>query len=147
MFTRQRLSKCVKILILVRMPKQNKKTPKQKTKMVLTPLLVSAGPFLMGKHVVTAERKTQIFSDLEIQLPGIFSREISITGEVHKILYTGRHSIVYMRETGNNVDDSQRTSGAALPHVLAIKLPPTSLSIGTNLPRDKTSTVQSRKNM
>lgn len=101
MFTRQRLSKCVKILILVRTPKQNKKTPKQKTKMVLTPLLVSAGPFLMGKHVVSAERKTQIFSDLETQLPGIFSREIS----------------------------------------------PTSLSISTNLTRDKTSTAQSRKNM
>lgn len=36
--------------------------------MVLSPLLVSAGPFLMGKHVVSAEWKTQIFSDPETQL-------------------------------------------------------------------------------
>lgn len=81
--------------------------------MVLSPLLVSAGPFLMGKHVVSAERKTQIFSDLETQLPRIFSREIRI-GEVHKSSGKGRHSIVSIKETGNNVNDSQRISGEIL---------------------------------
>lgn len=78
--------------------------------MVLSPLLVSVGPFLMGKHVVSAEQKTQIFSDLETQLPGIFSREIRI-GEVHKSSDTGRHNIVSIKETGNNVNDSQRIRG------------------------------------
>lgn len=82
--------------------------------MVLSPLLVSAGPFLMGKHVVSAEWKTQIFSDPETQLPGIFSREISIIGVVHKILCTGRHNPASVKETGNNVNGSQRIRGETL---------------------------------
>ena len=78
--------------------------------MVLSPLLVSVGPFQMGKHVGSADQKPQIFSDLETQLPGIFSREIRI-GEVHKSSDTGRHNIVSIKETGNNVNDSQRIRG------------------------------------
>lgn len=79
----------------------------------------------MGKHVVSAERKTQIFSDLETQLPRIFSREIRI-GEVHKSSGKGRHSIVSIKETGNNVNDSQRISGEILIYLKPLQAPTSS---------------------